>query len=317
MRKIVLPLCFLFLLIFPGRVQAQQAIEFESVQVSLWPEYDRPELLVFYDLTLSSQTSLPANLQIRIPRVAGEPYALSMRGADGGLTNMSFETRIDGEWLWIIFSTPVTEVHIEYYDPIIEKDGEQRSFVFQWPGDYLVHSMKIQIQQPAGGSDMETRISQSDSTGKITSTMNIGAGRTGEDDLVYFDSLIGEIPAGQSVQISSSYHKPDDRLSFNSQPVQPGQPITLETAGRTNLTALVTWILGTLGVLLIVGGAFWYWQSGLNFSVFKKKHRQRRKEVPPATLQAAGPDVYCRECGKRAGPNDLYCRVCGAKLMVE
>ena len=315
MRKFLLAFFLFLFLLFPNVVEAQQAIEFDSVQISIWPEYDRPDLLVLYDLMLSSQTSLPANLQIRLPRSAGEPYALAMRGADGGLTNLSYESRIDGDWTWLSFTTPALEVRIEYYDPVIQRDGDQHSFTYTWPGDYHVRSMKIQVQQPASASTMETQISQVSTSGEASQPLDMGSGRTGEDGLVYFDSLIGEIVAGNSVEISSTYQKADDLLSFSSQPVQPSQPLTAETAGRTNLTGLIPWILGTLGLLLIAGGAFWYWQSGHDISLAEKKHRPRRREPPIA--QSESSEIYCHQCGKRAGANDIYCRVCGTKLRVE
>ncbi|NPV75045.1 MAG: zinc ribbon domain-containing protein [Anaerolineae bacterium] len=316
MQKFALSFSLALFLLFPSAVQAQQAVALDSVQISLWPEYDRPSLLVIYDFMLSPQTSLPANLQFRIPRSAGEPYAVAMRGADGGLVNLAYESRLADDWLWISFTTPVPEIRIEYYDPSLARQDDRRSFEFLWPGDYLVRAMKIQVQQPLSASPMEIQIQQIAANGGASQPLGMGSGRQGDDGLVYYDTLIGEIPAGSAVKVSAVYQKPDNLLSFNAQPVQPSQPLTPQTAGRTTITGLVPWILGSLGVLLIAGGAFWYWQSGYGLSSPQKKRpARRRKTVSPA--QNEGGEVYCSQCGKRANPGDLFCRVCGAKLRTE
>lgn len=316
MQKFMAVFFLTLFLLFPSAVQAQQAVELDSVQVSLWPEYDRPSLLVIYDLTLSPKTSLPANLQLRIPRSAGEPYAVAMSSADGSLVNMAHESRIAGDWLWVSFTTPVPEVRIEYYDPSLARQDRQRSFEFLWLGDYPVHSMKIQVQQPLNAASMEIQIQQIAANGGASQPLDMGSGRQGEDGLVYYDTLIGEIPAGNTVKVAAVYQKPDDLLSFTPQLVEPSQPLTPQTAGRTTITGLVPWILGSLGALLIAGGAFWYWQSGHAPSLSSKKQSVRRRKAA-ASRRSEGGEVYCAQCGKRASPGDLFCRVCGAKLRSE
>ncbi|MCC6146950.1 MAG: zinc ribbon domain-containing protein [Anaerolineaceae bacterium] len=316
MNKMILIFMLGFFLFFPTAAQAQQPVEMDSVQVSLWPEYDQPNVLVMYDLKFSSTLSLPANFQFRIPSAAGEPYAVAMRGTDGGLTNMTYDTRIAGDWLWITFTTPSPEVRIEYYDSDLALQGGRRSFSYTWPGDYLVHSMKIQLQQPVNASAMDVQIQQVFASGEDSRTSGMGSGRPGGDGLLYFDALIGEIPAGDKVIVSAAYEKPDDLLSFQSQPVQPSQPITPQTAGRTTITGLVPWFLGALGILLIAGGAFWYWQSGQDTPPNRKNRPTRRQKE--AVVTGSGRDesgeVYCSQCGKRAGGGDQYCRACGAAL---
>jgi len=306
---------FLWIFLFPARVQAQQAVAFDSVQISLWPEFDRPDLLVFYDLTLSSQTSLPANLQIRIPRSAGEPHALAMRGADGGLTTLSYETRIAGERVWVSFTTPALEVRLEYYDPIIWRDGQKHGFTYTWPGDYLVRSLKIQVQQPSSAGRLEAKIERVSSSGETGEPMDMGIGRTGSDNLAYHGVMIGEVAAGSAVRVTTSYSKTDDQLSFNSLPVQPSQPITPATSGRTNLTGLVPWVLGAIGFLLIAAGVFWYWQSGAESTPDQVRHRANRRGHSEEKNNPA--ENYCPKCGKQVSPNDNFCRVCGAKLASE
>ncbi len=66
-RKLNSLIILLILLCFSFPAQAQQAISFSSVVVDLWPEFDRPEMLVIYHLTLSPSVSLPADVTLQIP----------------------------------------------------------------------------------------------------------------------------------------------------------------------------------------------------------------------------------------------------------
>lgn len=66
---------FFFFLSVP--VRAQQGVTFESVQIDLWPEYDRPDMLVVYRFVLAADAQLPTELSLRIPAAAGTPNAAS------------------------------------------------------------------------------------------------------------------------------------------------------------------------------------------------------------------------------------------------
>jgi hypothetical protein len=108
---------FLLLLLtigFPGSVNAQNETELSKMVINIWPEYDRPGVLVFYRITLASQTNLPATVSIRIPRAAEKPFNVAMKDVDGRLDNLQFTTITDGDWVRVTFTTPVPEVQFEY-----------------------------------------------------------------------------------------------------------------------------------------------------------------------------------------------------------
>jgi hypothetical protein len=110
------------------------------------------------------------------------------------------------------------------------------------------------------------------------------------------------------------YQKGNDVLTAQRLPVQPSQPISGGTTGRLNLGGPLPWVLGFLGVALIVGGGFWYWQSGQREPLPRQKKRSRgqRKEAKADP----GADIYCSQCGKRASSHDRFCRSCGTKLNI-
>jgi hypothetical protein len=303
MLKRILALIFIIALFFPVGAQAQGTITLPAAEVDLWPEYDRPSVLVIYHLTLPTDASLPYQISVRIPASVGEPSAVASRQPDGSLYNLPYDPpQVSGDWAVISFRATTPEVQIEYYDTSLTKQGDARHFEYTWNGEYAVDSLVIQIQQPKGANEM--RISPS-----------LGSGRVASDGLTYYTADLGPVPADQPFSISLDYQKTSDELSATSIQVKASGPINETT---TNLTSLLPWLLAGLGILLIGFGLWWYWQSGRGQS-FRPQRRSRRRTIAPtppdegASMEDGG-HIYCHQCGKRAAPGDRFCRTCGTPL---
>jgi hypothetical protein len=303
MRKWVLPIILLCTLVIPIAVQAQSALTLSSLLIQIWPEYDKPGVLVMYDITLSGTTSLPAEVAIRIPKAVGEPNAVAVRQVDGSLYNMEYTRQVSGDWATISFTTTAPEVRVEYYDQGISKEGTARHFEYTWPGDYAIDDLTIRVQQPANATEL--RISPS-----------FGTGATGSDNLVYYTQNVGAISAGQAIHITLDYQKPDDALSVENTAIQPSAPINESAAQSLNLTTWLPWIVAFVGAGLIIGGIFWFWQTGRQRSTpkIRRRHARATPSVGEATLPGEEASIYCSQCGKRAAPGDQFCRSCGAQL---
>ena len=301
MRRWIVGFLFFVILIAPWRVNAQEQLQLNSLQVDLWPEYDRPSVLVIYRITLPPATPLPASLTFRIPAEAGDPNAVASRQMDGTLTNIPYERTLEGEWGAISFTAVTPESQIEYYDPALQKEGERRHYVYLWPGDYAVEAMTLQVQQPYDSTNMQI-------------SPSLGSGRPGTDGLTYYRADIGALKAGQTFEITLDYEKSSETLSAESLQVQPSAPIPSSSGETSALTKYWPWLLGFLGIALIVGGVVWYWQTGKR-EVEPTKRRRRvapaGREAPAATSDAA---VFCNQCGNRAAPGDRFCRACGTRL---
>ncbi|MCJ7624523.1 MAG: zinc ribbon domain-containing protein [Anaerolineaceae bacterium] len=299
MQRLLIAFLILFALMTPGYVQAQDIVEIERMQIDIWPEFDRPDALILYRFTLTDSTSLPAKLIMRIPVSSGDPYNLAMRDTDGMLYILEYSTSENGDWLDISFSTPTPEVQLEYYDPNLEFNGDHRSFEYIWPGDYTVHSMTVQVQQPLNASEMLIE-------------PDFGAGQLQQDGLMYYQSLFGEVEAGITFDISLDYNKPDDTLSSSFDTVSPMEPITEQTSGRTSFKVILPYALGGLGLVMIAGVAFWYLQSQRVET--KYIHKRAKPEAHQRHKTQTPGNVYCHQCGTRAQPDDDFCRSCGTKL---
>ncbi|MCX8061973.1 MAG: zinc ribbon domain-containing protein [Anaerolineales bacterium] len=309
MKRISIYIAFLLSVLFGwfsppmiARAQALPPLTLRSLEVDIWPEYDRPTVLVIYHLTLPSEVALPVELRIRIPSIAGEPHALAVREADGSLITISYTRNVLGEWSEIVFTTTSPEIQLEYYDPTLKKDGSQRTFSYQWAGDYAVDSLTIQIQQPIGAAEM-----------KITpNTTNVIVGK---DGLTYYVTQVDSLSVGQSFEVSVQYRKPNDSLTAESLKVQPSAPMGSATSTTPVASNPLPWLLGSLGAFLIIGAvAWWFWQAR-TISPRPKANRPRRRRlvIEPQEVIPEGA-VYCHHCGKRALPGDRFCRACGTKL---
>jgi hypothetical protein len=303
MRKWILPLFIILSMLLPLGVRAQTPITLNSLMVQIWPEYDKPSVLVIYQMTLSATTTYPATISVQIPASAGDPNAVAVKNVDGNLYQVDSTRQVNGDWATISFTATGPDIQLEYYDPTLVIEGNARHFQYVWPGDYGVIQFTIQVQQPAGATDM--RILPS-----------LGAGTTGNDNLVYYTQDIGAIPAGQTINIKIDYNKSTDTLSAENLPVQPSASIPQSTVSDLNISAWLPWILGIFGTGLIIGGIFWFWRSGKQRPASQTRRRRSRagSDEPGLTVSTAEDAVYCSQCGKRASPGDLFCRSCGTAI---
>jgi len=298
-------LLLLFILTIPVGVYAQEVVTLSSLEVDLWPEYDRPNMLVIYHATLPPEISLPVDVTFRIPAQAGNPNAVAVRQVDGSLISVAYDRQVNGEWGLITFTATSPEVQLEYYDPSLEIDGEQRHYEYTWPGDYAVQNLAIQAQQPVGAVDI-----------RFSPSMN--SSFTGQDGMVYNATEVGSLGTGETYTIAMDYSKANDILSADQFEVQPSAPLPADTNGQSAWVKYLPWILGLLGIALITGGGYWYWQQSRDEQPTTKARRRRQATHPgTGTASSAEEGVYCHHCGKRANSNDKFCRSCGTRLRTE
>ena len=299
-KRLVLALVLLLTLttlLLPQTGRAQDEILLGALEVLLWPEYDQPEMLVIYQVTLQPDV-VPASLTFRIPAAAADPVVAIRDETDGNLYQTEYTTRMGSEWNEVTFQVTSANFQLEYYDPRLVKQGPSRRFEFTWPGDYTVISASIIAQQPLDASQMEF-------TPDDVNSFN------GEDNLLYYAHQIGTLQKDQTYSFSLSYQKPSNTLTEEKQKVHAAGKLP-ESMWNLGLP----WALGVLALLVIAGGVFIYWRSGQPQAGEKK--RRRRKAAAPANGETSAEDsgVYCHRCGRRAALSDVFCRSCGTKLRV-
>ncbi|HFC08385.1 MAG TPA: zinc ribbon domain-containing protein [Chloroflexi bacterium] len=302
-------MALLLTLLAAGGAQAA-APHFAILKVSLWPEYDKPNVLVMYDITLPGDATLPLSLDVRIPARAGEPLAVAYQQPNGNLVNAEYTYSADAQWGTIHLKAMMPNVHIEYYDPALKKDGNQREFTFHWPGGAQIDALLLVVQQPATAKDI-----------KISPTM--GTGEVAADGLTYYHAQLGALRSDQTFDLTIAYTKDDDTLSVEALHANNNTagvpPTAAPVAGETTWQRMIPWAITLLGLILIVAGLGWYWLSTHTVPETPHRRRRSRRPLPPEALAAdmeTTPNKvrYCPQCGARAQPGDKFCRVCGTPL---
>lgn len=294
MRKWFLILVMAILLVLPSVVSAQEQIAIESINVELWPEFDKADMLVIDSILLAPGVQFPVQVDVRIPSGAvlhtvavGETLnAVSDLGID-------YQTSKDGEWMVISVQAGAPAIRIEYYDPALAKEGSQRAYSYHWLSDYNVGNFSVALQRPF---DAE----------QFTSSLSLQDNGLRSDKLQYYSSQVGSVAAGESITFTVSYQKPSDMLSVSRLQIEP---VTVDenTAGRVSLNNYLPYIIGALGMVIIIGGFMYYRQSERSASAKKSRRRKSANEESES-------GIYCAQCGTRARGGDRFCRTCGSRL---
>jgi hypothetical protein len=212
---------------------------------------------------------------------------------------------VEGDWQTVTFEVAdQTSYRLEYYVPIQKKDSA-RSFTFKWPGDYPVNTLVVEAQEPP-------------QTTGFTTTPALPNVQSTTDGLSTHSGTFSSLGQGEAWTLQASYSRATDELTVSGQPVQPSGGAldgnatwiagALDFFSRNSL-----YILGVFGILLIVSGLVWYWQTG----PAARSRKSRRRHVSHSESSAGVEQAYCPQCGKRAQPADKFCRACGSRLRRE
>jgi hypothetical protein len=293
-RWLFLPL-LLALLSVPAPVSAQDGTGLGTLTVQLWPEFDQPSMLVIYDFTLVEGASLPVNFNLRIPQdatLSAVAYAPS-----GNLLNVPYQDPVEQDgWQVVTFTIDTPAVyHVEYYAPLIQTDAN-REYQYIWPGDHAVKTFNVSVKIPVDTTEYST-----DPQMRVTAPTDNGQ--------TILEWSTSNLEAGEQLPIKISYTKTSDRLSISDQPLETGI-VDDSTAGRISLNNYLPYILGGLGILLILAGGLYFWQTSKGRHGTRPRHQVRTEEADEGV-------IYCHQCGKRAQPADRFCRTCGTRLRKE
>jgi len=293
MRKHFMILTLLVLLI-ASPAYAQSAVSLKTFNVQLWSEHDQPSMLVIYTFEVTDDTQIPTSIDIRLPKDGNITAVAFDEGGDLLLADYSNNPVEDANWQSItILITKRTTYHVEYYQSL-ERDGDKRSFTFQWAGDHPVGNFDVEIQVPEDSTNVKT-----------TPTIPF----VKDQAFLSGGAMLNTMNEGDDYQLTLEYSRTSDTPSVpppSGQAVEPLVPVDANTDGRVTLDNL-PYVLGGFGAILIVAALVYFLRSGS--PVKQRKTRQRHSKSKSTTSQ-----TYCHDCGTRAHEGDRFCRVCGSKL---
>jgi hypothetical protein len=181
----------LVLLLLPIASSAQDDTQISSLEIAIWPEYDRPAALVIYQVRLPEGVN---TVTLPIPASAGDPHAVAAWYPDGALDdNITWTATLQGEWTLIEVTTVTNGVWLEFYDDM-EFAGELRDYAFTWAGDLSVEALSFDVMHPIEAFDLQ-----------ITPD---GEQRVGSDGITRTALSLGVQEVGEPFSLEISYSKP-------------------------------------------------------------------------------------------------------------
>lgn len=268
-------------------IPAVAAAPLESLQIEIWPEYDRPAALVILRGEIAGDVGLPAAVSLRIPASSGGPAAVAYATATKGqLFNLQHDRSDAADFITLRFTVPLRFFHVEFYDRFATGTSERR-YRYVWPGDVPVRSLNVVVQEPAGASDISVQ-------------PELGDRSTGSDGLQYRSAQLGAVKQGAPLPIEIRYTKTDPRTSVDLLALNspaPGPQATPATGQRNSSRLFLA--LGAAALLAAGSGLVYYF-------------RWRRRARP--RVGSTGGGGFCAKCGNAVAASDRFCSKCGASL---
>ncbi len=297
--RLLVVLLSLFLFTHSLTVLAQSPVtDLDQLTVDIWPDYDRPQVLVLITGSLQPDTPLPATITIPYPSGA-DLNAVARIGEDGGMfSDIEYDDSVPGQ---LTFTTPDPKFRIEYYMPY-SANGNDRSFNFNWQSELAIDNFLTSVQQPSMANEM-------------TLSPEAGSVSTGAEGLRYHEIPASSLAPGEVYDLAVGYTLIRPQLSAEILSPQEVPLIGSDGAGSStdggddNFNLLV--VAGAAAFIIIIVVIGWFVLRAQSSSRRVSKPRPVRKNAP-ATKTASSSTRFCHECGQPVDAGDRFCSNCGA-----
>jgi hypothetical protein len=310
MKRLLLTLTFcLTVLAWPAL--AQDSPTLTDLRISLWPEYDRPGVLVIYRGLFAPDTALPVPVEVRIPAGVGTPTAVAYVDEAGQRLNQAYTIRAEGEELVVAFELSTLAFQLEYYDDLpIDATGGRR-YTFTYTADYGITTLNLEIQVPPT-AEAFTLDPAADSV------------VTESDGLDYHLVQTGPVAQGETMSWTFAYQKDDEDLtSPPSSQAAPPATAAPSPQGSDNSTVLL-FLVAFLALFGVGATAFWLGRRAQSISESSPPPPSRPKRrgsgqasktqsqrLPLSDLDAT---LFCRKCGAQLRADSEFCHKCGTPV---
>lgn len=283
-------------LVLPTTHAQEEVGRLQWLTVDLWPDYDRPSVLVLLTGALPDDAPLPATVTLPLPDQA-TINAVARISEDNEMID-DIESTVGENRLTLV--TPDRRFRVEYYLPY-EQDGLQREFQFNWQADLSVAEMDLSVQEPLAATSLET-------TPEAESVLE------GNDGLQYYNLPVRSVPAGESYSAEVAYSMASNQLTAAAAQAASGASTPSAEPGVDEAGAGIdlNWpiVLAAAGGTLVLLAIGWQLFGGRLTSSGRTVPRKPR----PARSDKSGPTRFCHNCGAQAQAGDRFCRECGTQL---
>ena len=277
------------------RAQAN-GLHITRLQLSVWPEYDDPRVLVIMRGELAPGVPFPTQINLPVPPDA-EIIGAGMISELGELLLQPHRVVSGGTSPTLEITLPSRRFFAElYYDPF-ETSGDTKRFSYTFRAPYPIGQLDVDVQQPYTASDfaVEPPAMTQESEGR---------------DTTYHRFAYRDVAPGQETSFVVSYVKADEQPSVPK--ADKPQADGAEHKGPQDRKVIYSAVLA--GVVAAYVLAYLLWVA----------YRRRRTGVTaaePATLAISAPPTptpaapatsnFCSQCGRALNTDYAFCPGCG------
>jgi len=266
------------------------------LQLSIWPEYDDPRVLLIIRGELAPGAAFPTHVTLPIPKDA-ELIGAGMISELGELLLHPHRVIPGSASDALEITLPAPRFFAElYYDPF-ETSGDGKRFSYTFEAPYPMAQLDIDIQKPYTASEF------------VTAPPAMAQESEGRDT-TYHRFFYRGVAAGQPMTFSVSYVKTDPQPSV---PKAASEPAASPAAqGPQDRMLIYAGILAGVTAAYVLVAFLW--------ARYQRRHAAvTRPETPPRPLSPASapppeaPAVasFCSHCGRALDADYAFCPGCG------
>ena len=237
---VMIALIFILAIIHVKSIDAQQNIEFYSLDINFWPEYDGQNMLVRYKGILDPNTELPVKLRFKLPYNSTLMNYVTVENLSGQKIYLPYEVYQEGLNQVVEFTIDTLQFELTYHDENFSKIAESRYYNNDLVFEYFIYDLNIIFQQPESAQDIQIKPTPQE---QFIGMYNLNY------HVVNFENIEPE----NVFSIQINYFKDNDDLTFNYvKPVLPNQPSKTESNFIVYIViAILTLIIITLIIYLL------------------------------------------------------------------
>jgi hypothetical protein len=291
-RKVSILLISLILMPITTGFAQNSVSAIDSLDIEIWPDYDKPSVLVLLTGTLPRDTLLPASITLPLPETAQLNAVARIDGKDGVMKDDIFSSPDPSGRL--TFITPDLRFRVEYYLPYAVENN-QRSFDYTWLAAIAVNNLQLRVQRPTSASTLNIE----------PAAANIVRSGDGFD---YHIFPARAVPARQSFSLHVEYNMITAQLSAASLSSPNTSVETSALSVTSGIGSSVNWAL----VAIVAGGLIFI--AALIWQIASRRPAPNIRNIAHAGIEKKSRAKFCRNCGEPIDKGDRFCSGCGSKL---
>jgi hypothetical protein len=281
-----------------------------SWNIEVWPEYDKPSVLVIYTGTVADGAAFPQKMRIPVP--AGVTLnAVATADATGALISIPWTAETTDAGQEVVFDVDKPQFVVEYYADVLSPPPS-RGFDLTLLSPYAAQQGSISLRQPARATEMQ-----------ITPPL----AQTGTDSLgnPLYSQQLGALAAGQAIPLKVAYTKPDATPSVSPamETAGAGEQLQENGAQGKGTPDWLPWLVGGLIFVLVAALVVylllqWQQRRAARSRQARRREARERGDPPPRkpsadTGETGGQNAFCPKCGRKYEQGDRFCRSCGTE----